>query len=134
MNLKTFNESFRKYYTEDIDEEVTEPSFELELRDRLDKRTEILAHILPRMDVNAYANAFYKVIEEMVPGKSWWEVTDCDIANELFNTHDVFGTIDCVIDSLKPEYKDLQESIEFDETKTYVDIDGGFGKPVRKTV
>ena len=27
MNLKTFNESFRKYYTEDIDEVVTE-SFE----------------------------------------------------------------------------------------------------------
>lgn len=112
MNLKTFNESFRKYYTEDIDDEVAESSFELELRDRLDKGTAILARILPRMDVNAYANAFYKVIEEMVPGKSWWEVTDCDIANELFNTHDVFGTIDCVIDSLKPEYRDLHERID----------------------
>lgn len=127
MNLKTFNESFRKYYTEDIDEVVTE-SFESDLRNSLERVSEKLARQLPRMDVDAYTRAFERCIEEMVPDTSWWEVTDCDIFNNLFNTHDIMGTIDCIIDNLKPEYKDLQESIEFDETKTYVDTDGGFGK------
>lgn len=128
MNLKTFNESFRKYYTEDIDEDVVSESFESDLRKNLEDVSERIARQLPRMDVSTYANAFYRVIETMVPGMSWWEVTDCDIANELFNTQDVNSTIDCIIDCLRPGYKALQESIDFDEKKIYVDTDGGFGK------
>lgn len=114
MNLKTFNESFRKYYTEDIDEVVTE-SFESDLRNSLERVSEKLARQLPSMDVDAYTRAFERCIEEMVPDTSWWEVTDCDIFNVLFTTHDVYGTIDCIIDSLKPEYKDIIESVDKDD-------------------
>ena len=114
MNLKTFNESFRKYYTEDIDEVVKE-SFESDLRNSLERVSEKLARQLPSMDVDAYTRAFERCIEEMVPDTSWWEVTDCNIFNVLFTTHDVYGTIDCIIDSLKPEYKDIIESVDKDD-------------------
>ena len=114
MNLKTFNESFRKYYTEDIDEVVTE-SFESDLRNSLERVSEKLARQLPCMDVDAYTRAFERCIEEMVPDTSWWEVTDCDIFNVLFTTHDVYGTIDCIIDSLNPKYKDIIESVDKDD-------------------
>lgn len=126
MNLKTFNESFRKYYTEDSDDTIKE-SFEADLRTALIDKAERLGRS-GTMDLKRYEAEFQDTIETLVPEKSWWEVTDCDIFNNLFNTHDIMGTIDCIIDSLQPEYKDLQESIEFDETKTYVDTDGGFGK------
>ena len=109
MNLKIFNESFRKYYTEDIDEVVTE-SFESDLRNSLERVSEKLARQLPSMDVDAYTRAFERCIEEMVPDTSWWEVTDCDIFNVLFTTHDVYGTIDCIIDNLNPEYMNTDES------------------------
>lgn len=123
MNLKTFNESFRKYYTEDIDEVVTE-SFESDLRNSLEMVSEKLARQLPRMDVDAYTRAFERCIEEMVPDTSWWEVTDCDIFNVLFTNHDVYGTIDCIIDSLKPEYKTETNSTDVTEVLNKASYEG----------
>ena len=113
MNLKTFNESFRKYYTEDIDDTIKE-SFEADLRTALIDKAERLGRS-GTMDLKRYEAEFQDTIETLVPEKSWWEVTDCDIFNNLFNTHDIMGTIDCIIDSLKPEYKDILESVDKDD-------------------
>lgn len=113
MNLKTFNESFSKYYTEDIDDAIKE-SFENDLRTALIDKAERLGRS-GTMDLKRYEAAFQDTIETLVPEKSWWEVTDCDIFNNLFNTHDIMGTIDCIIDSLKPEYKDIIESVDKDD-------------------
>lgn len=113
MNLKTFNESFRKYYTEDIDDTIKE-SFEADLRTALIDKAERLDRS-GTMDLKRYEAEFQDTIEILVPEKSWWEVTDCDIFNNLFNTHDIMGTIDCIIDSLKPEYKDIVESVDKDD-------------------
>ena len=113
MNLKTFNESFRKYYTEDIDDAIKE-SFENDLRTALIDKAERLGRS-GTMDLKRYEAEFQDTIETLVPEKSWWEVTDCDIFNNLFNTHDIMGTIDCIIDSLKTEYKDIIESVDKDD-------------------
>ena len=113
MNLKTFNESFRKYYTEDIDDAIKE-SFETDLRTALIDKAERLGRS-GTMNLKRYEIEFQDTIETLVPEKSWWEVTDCDIFNNLFNTHDIMGTIDCIIDSLKPEYKDIVESVDKDD-------------------
>lgn len=113
MNLKTFNESFRKYYTEDIDDTIKE-SFEADLRTALIDKAERLGRS-GTMDLKRYEAEFQDTIETLVPEKSWWEVTDCDIFNNLFNTHNIMGTIDCIIDSLKPEYKDIIESVDKDD-------------------
>lgn len=126
MNLRTFNESFANSYKDDMNVRPMKESFEGDLRRRLtDAAQQQMANHVVNMKV--YENVLQAAIEEMVPDKSWWEVTDCDIFQDLFNTQDVYGTIDCIIDNLKPEYKDLSESVEFDETKTYVDTNGGFG-------
>ena len=103
MNLKTFNESLRKYYTEDIDD-ASKESFETDLRTALIDKAERLGRS-GTMNLKRYEIEFQDTIETLVPEKSWWEVTDCDIFNNLFNTHDIMGTIDCIIDNLKPEYK-----------------------------
>ena len=120
MNLKTFNESFRKYYTEDIDDPIKE-SFETDLRTALIDKAERLGR-LGTTSLKRYEIEFQDTIENLVPDKCWWEVTDCSIFDVLFSTHDVYETIDCIIDSLKPEYKNLKESI-------YSDYGGIMGEP-----
>lgn len=100
--------------SEGTDDAIKE-SFETDLRTALIDKAERLGRS-GTMDLKRYEAEFQDTIETLVPEKSWWEVTDCDIFNNLFNTHDIMGTIDCIIDSLNPEYKDLQESIEFNES------------------
>lgn len=100
--------------SEGTDDDIKE-SFETDLRTALIDKAERLGRS-GTMDLKRYEAEFQDTIETLVPEKSWWEVTDCDIFNNLFNTHDIMGTIDCIIDSLNPEYKDLQESIEFNES------------------
>ena len=82
MNLKTFNESFRKYYTEDIDDAIQE-SFETDLRTALIDKAERLGRSGPT-SLKRYEIEFQDTIETLVPEKSWWEVTDCEIFNVLF--------------------------------------------------
>lgn len=109
MNLKVFNESFSKYYTESADIIETDTSFLQELKNALEGDVRYLKQV---RQTNPMLQAYklQATIEELVPDKSWWEVTDCNINGELSNGLPLDKIVDCIIDNLKPEYTNTDES------------------------
>lgn len=104
MSIKKLNESIDNLLNEvDVSKVEIKPTFEEELRKSL---KETLDYCI-RNDRSLYsiADSFADRIESMVPDKRWWEVTDCDFYTEMFNTGDFNSVINCIIDELKPEYK-----------------------------
>lgn len=104
MSIKKLNESMDNLLNEvDVSKVEIKPTFEEELRKSL---KETLDYCI-RNDRSLYgiADSFADKIESMVPDKRWWEVTDCDFYTEMFNTGDFNSVINCIIDELKPEYK-----------------------------
>lgn len=115
MSIKKLNESIDNLLNEvDVSKVEIQPTFEEELRKSL---KETLDYCI-RNDRSLYgiADSFADRIESMVPDKRWWEVTDCDFYTEMFNTRDFNSVINCIIDELKPEYKQkLDESLDIDD-------------------
>ena len=109
MNLKVFNESFSKYYTESADIIETDTSFLQELKNALEGDVRYLKEV---RQTNPMLQAYklQATIEELVPDKSWWEVTDCNINGELSNGLPLDKIVDCIIDNLKPECMNTDES------------------------
>ena len=109
MNLKVFNESFSKYYTESADIIETDTSFLQELKNALEGDVRYLKEV---RQTNPMLQAYklQATIEELVPDKSWWEVTDCNINGELGNGLPLDKIVDCIIDNLKPEYMTSEAS------------------------
>ena len=104
MSIKKLNESIDNLLNEvEVSKVEIKPTFEEELRKSL---KETLDYCI-RNDRSLYgiADSFADRIESMVPDKRWWEVTDCDFYTEMFNTGDFNSVINCIIDELKPEYK-----------------------------
>lgn len=104
MSIKKLNESIDNLLNEvEVSKVGIKPTFEEELRKSL---KETLDYCI-RNDRSLYgiADSFADRIESMVPDKRWWEVTDCDFYTEMFNTSDFNSVINCIIDELKPEYK-----------------------------
>lgn len=104
MSIKKLNESIDNLLNEvEVSKVGIKPTFEEELRKSL---KETLDYCI-RNDRSLYgiADSFADRIESMVPDKRWWEVTDCDFYTEMFNTGDYNSVINCIIDELKPEYK-----------------------------
>lgn len=104
MSIKKLNESIDNLLNKvEVSKVEIKPTFEEELRKSL---KETLDYCI-RNDRSLYsiADSFADRIESMVPDKRWWEVTDCDFYTEMFNTGDFNSVIDCIIDELKPEYK-----------------------------
>lgn len=104
MSIKKLNESIDNLLHEvEVSKVGIKPTFEEELRKSL---KETLDYCI-RNDRSLYgiADLFADRIESMVPDKRWWEVTDCDFYTEMFNTSDFNSVINCIIDELKPEYK-----------------------------
>lgn len=104
MSIKKLNESIDNLLHEvEVSKVGIKPTFEEELRKSL---KETLDYCI-RNDRSLYgiADLFADRIESMVPDKRWWEVTDCDFYTEMFNTGDFNSVINCIIDELKPEYK-----------------------------
>lgn len=54
-------------------------------------------------NLKEYEVAFQDVIEQMYPGKCWWEVTDCQIFLHLFEHKDPRDTIMEILAQLKEE-------------------------------
>lgn len=54
-------------------------------------------------NLKEYEVAFQDVIEQMYPGKCWWEVTDCQIFLHLFERKDPRDTIMEILAQLKEE-------------------------------
>lgn len=109
MNLKVFNESFSKYYTEGADIIETDTSFLQELKNALEGDVRYLKEV---RQTNPMLQAYklQATIEELVPDKSWWEVTDCNINGELSNGLPLDKIVDCIIDNLKQEHTNTDES------------------------
>lgn len=104
MSIKKLNESIDNLLNEvEVSKVEIKPTFEEELRKSL---KETLDYCI-RNDRSLYgiADSFADRIESMVPDRRWWEVTDCDFYTEMFNTGDFNSVINCIIDELKPEYK-----------------------------
>lgn len=111
MNLKTFNESFNKYYTEEFDNEPEVETVSQELRKALESTAKYLIEV---GQTNPYLQAMSltRTIENIVPDKYWWEVTKCNIEGELGDGLSLNKITDCIIDNLQPEYKDQVVEIE----------------------
>jgi len=111
MNLKTFNESFNKDYTEVFDNEPEGETVSQELRKALESTAKYLIEV---GQTNPYLQAMSltRTIENIVPDKYWWEVTKCNIEGELGNGLPLNKITNCIIDNLQPEYKDQVVEIE----------------------
>ena len=109
MNLKVFNESFSKYYTESADIIETDTSFLQELKNALEGDVRYLKEV---RQTNPMLQAYklQATIEKHVPDKSWWEVTNCNIVGELSNGMSLDKIVDCIIDNLNPECMNTDES------------------------
>lgn len=116
MNLKTFNESFNKYYTEDFDNEPIVETVSQELKNALESTANYLIQVGQTNPI-LQAMSLTRTIENIVPDKYWWEVTKCNIEGELGNGVPLDKITDCIIDNLQPEYSDITESV--DDTDEY---------------
>ena len=103
--MKQWNESFKRLFESAIDAEPLKESMEDELRTALDDALFSLSS-RGEMNIKAYEVAFQDAIEKTYPDHAWWEVTDCNIFFELFETRDLEGTVNAIIDQLKPEFKE----------------------------
>lgn len=118
MNLKTFNESFNKYYTEDFDNEPEVTTVSQELKNALESTANYLIQVGQTNPI-LQAMSLTRTIENIIPDKYWWEVTKCNIEGELGNGVPLDRITDCIIDNLQPEYSDITESVE-DNDEYYV--------------
>lgn len=118
MNLKTFNESFNKYYTEDFDNEPEVETVSQELRSALESTANYLVQV-GQTNPTLQAMSLTRTIENIIPDKYWWEVTKCNIEGELGNGVPLDKITDCIIDNLQPEYSDITESVD-DNDEYYV--------------
>lgn len=71
-------------------------------------------------NIKAYEIAFQEAIEGLYPDKAWWEVTDCNIFMDLFETRDPWKTIMNIAD--KMIFDDPVEN--YDEVTSDVESDG----------
>lgn len=53
------------------------------------------------VNIKVYEIAFQKVIEELYPGKPWWEVTSCEIFMHLLEHKDPQATVIEILNTLK---------------------------------
>ena len=102
MNLKMMNESFKRKYSNTLTESIDESDKE-QLRKALVLRS--MNVVANGGNIKQLEIALQEVIENFFPDKCWWEVTDCQIFNELFmNGVNPREICDMIVDQLKPEF------------------------------
>lgn len=101
MNLRQFNDSFKKVYEPYLYE--CSNSTNVELKDALN-RVLYSSIITEQYDYNNTARLIESTIENMYPNTSWWEVVDCDITNTLVNSSSLKEAVDTICDSIKKEF------------------------------
>lgn len=102
MNLKMMNESFKRKYSDILNESVNDSDKE-QLRKALVLRS--MNVVANGGNIKQLEIALQDVIENFYPDHCWWEVTDCQIFNELFmNGVNPREICDMIVDQLKPEF------------------------------
>lgn len=109
MNIRQLNESIKNLYNEDfITEDITESDIDT-LRHRLENDVVLLKNTYQNSPY-LQARALELTIEDIFQ-KSWWEVVDCNIADELIQGVSLDDIVHCIIDNIKPEFKDTTEVV-----------------------
>ena len=110
MSIKSINEGFEKQFCEKPLEEEKGNHFDLLMA--LKRAREALVKNGER-NLKAYEIAYQNVIEDHFPDKSWWEVTDCDIFNDLFNNRDPEHTEIEIVKGIKEDVDEcLTEAVD----------------------
>ena len=97
MSLRSMNEAFKRRYSPSLEEQV-DTSAKGEMKKCL---TEAVKNI-NQYDLRLVENAMQSAIESINPDKSWWEVTNCNITESLFN-EGVEATINTIVEGIKDE-------------------------------
>ena len=114
MSIKNFNQSFRKLYESVKPNNILIESIESDLVNALNDAA-IDLEVKGSTNIKDYEIAFQNAIENIVPDKSWWEVTSSNIFMDLFENRDVKGCIERIISNLNPEFK-LEDFTEISDT------------------
>lgn len=117
MSIKAINEAFEKMYSNNNLNESTKSLIEdvsPELRDLATALFKTLTRLENSGETNIkkYEVAFQDTIEEQFPEKSWWEVTDCDIFSDLFETRDPQKTVINIISKAKSDLTECDRSTQ----------------------
>lgn len=108
MNLKMMNESFKRKYSHTLNESVNDSDKE-QLRKALVLRS--MNVVANGGNIKSLEIALQDVIENFYPDHCWWEVTDCQIFNELLGGCNPRQICDMIVDQLKPEFAGVEESL-----------------------
>ena len=127
MSLKSINESFKRMYESTLLplNEADEP-ISVKLKSKLTESVDYLQR-KGNKNIQSYETAFETILEEFFPGKSWYEVTNVDIFNDLFTGRDPYKTIRSICESIKPENESfnrkrsrrLKEAVTGDNKKAF---------------
>lgn len=72
-------------------------------------------------NIKEYEHELQKCIEDAFPGKSWWDVCDCNIFMSLFEGRDPDKTVDEILKSIKSD--SLTESnLEITKPKEFIEL------------
>ena len=119
MNLKMMNEAFKRKYSNTLNEAV-ESSDKEALRKALVLRS--MNVVANGGSIKSLEIALQDVIENFYPDHCWWEVTDCQIFNELLGGCNPREICDRIVDQLKPEFvtaapvdEELTEDTHYDD-------------------
>lgn len=118
MNIREFNESFKKHYQAQLlQESLTEGNEKEDLRNFLTQAVNDLT-ASRETNIKAYEIALQQVLENNFPDKAWWEVCSLNIFWHLFTERDPLLTVDAIMDNL----------VELDDQ-----VDGSTGEPLQFT-
>lgn len=110
MNLRMMNEAFKAKYSNALHEAIDDSDKE-QLRKALVLRS--MNVVANGGSIKSLEIALQEVIENFYPDHCWWEVTDCQIFQELFmNGVNPREICDMIVDQLKPEF--TNESLKED--------------------
>lgn len=101
MNLKMMNEAFKRKYSEVVNESVDNSDL-AQLKEALVMKS--MSTIANGGNLKSLEEGLQEVIEDHFPDHDWWEVTDCQIFNELFSGTKPREVCDMIVEQIKPEF------------------------------
>ena len=124
MSIKILNEGFEKIFSSVKQNKELKESYDPALKELGSVLLDLSKRIKNgkiNCNLKSCADAFQNMIENMYPDKSWWEVTDVNIQNDLFDTQDPEKTALNIIKNIREKsdrkIESLKESSEMKEAK-----------------
>lgn len=115
MSIKILNEGFEKIFSSVKQNKELKEAYDPALKEL----SSVLLDLSKRIkngkincNLKSCADAFQNIIENMYPDKSWWEVTDVNIQNDLFDTQDPEKTALNIIKNIREKSDRKIESLK----------------------